>query len=74
MQNDSPQKTMPKLLSIPEACEILGISHWTLRHWLSRGLLPSYKLGKRRLIHPEDIKNLIQRSRQEATAPKELRL
>jgi excisionase family DNA binding protein len=54
------------LLSIPEVANILGVSEWTLRQWLSQRRLPFIKVGRLTKIRPEDLEAFIQRHRQEA--------
>jgi len=55
-----------KLLSIREAAELLGLSFWTLYGYVSQKRIPSYKIGRRRLISTRDLQVLIERSRCEA--------
>jgi excisionase family DNA binding protein len=31
----------------------------TLRHWIRKGLLPSYRLGRRRFVRRSDLERLI---------------
>ncbi len=48
-----------KLLSLPEAAERLGLSHWTVRRLAAAGQIDSVRIGRRRLIPEEAVNNLI---------------
>lgn len=63
-----------ELLTVREASEFLRLSTHTLRHHLSAGRLPSLRLGGKRLLLKSDLVKLLERNRQEAGAPAELRL
>jgi len=47
--------TVPKLLSVPELAERLGVSPDTLYTWRARGRLPHVKVGGRLLFDPRAI-------------------
>ena len=34
-----------RLLNIKEIADLLNVSEWTIRKWLSQGLLPSIRVG-----------------------------
>jgi len=42
----------------------LAVSDRTIRNWIRRGELPSYKLGASRRIHPADVERFLARHRQ----------
>jgi excisionase family DNA binding protein len=44
----------------------LAVSDRTIRNWIRRGELPSYKLGAARRIDPADVENFLARHRDEA--------
>lgn len=44
----------------------LAVSDRTIRNWISRGELPSYKLGASRRIDPADVDDFLARHRDEA--------
>ena len=52
-----------RLLSVPEAAARLGISVVPVYHWAWSGLLPSVKLGRRRLFLSGDLDAFIARAR-----------
>jgi excisionase family DNA binding protein len=64
----------PRLVSLKEAADLLGLSVWTLYEYCAQGRLPSYKLGRRRLMSLDDIEKIIENARQEAKAPEEFRI
>jgi excisionase family DNA binding protein len=44
----------------------LAVSDRTIRNWIRRGELPSYKLGASRRIDPADVEDFLARHRDEA--------
>jgi len=50
-------------ISIKDAALALSISPWTLRKYVSRGIIPCVRIGRRVLIEPDEIEALIQRNR-----------
>jgi excisionase family DNA binding protein len=38
----------PRLLIIQHAADYVGVSHWTIRRWLDRGILAALRLGNSR--------------------------
>jgi len=44
----------------------LAVSDRTIRNWIRRGELPSYKLGAARRIDPEDVQAFLNARREEA--------
>jgi excisionase family DNA binding protein len=54
--------TLDKLLSIDKAAEILSVSPWTIRSWITHGKLGSAKLGSRRLVPQSELERLILKS------------
>lgn len=44
----------------------LAVSDRTIRNWIRRGELPSYKLGASRRIDPADVEDFLARNRDEA--------
>jgi excisionase family DNA binding protein len=53
-----PKRTVSEtaeFIEIRDAAEWLGVPFSSLRHYVSRGLLPSYKLGRHRLFRKPEI-------------------
>ncbi len=50
---------MDKLLSVEKAAEVLSVSPWTIRAWITQGKLGSAKLGSRRLVPEAEIQRII---------------
>jgi excisionase family DNA binding protein len=48
-----------QLFSIQQSAEVLSISPWTVRLYVKRGLIPSVKIGTRRLIRASDIDRMV---------------
>lgn len=46
--------------------DYLSVSDRTIRNWIRRGELPSYKLGASRRIDPADVEDFLARHRDEA--------
>jgi excisionase family DNA binding protein len=51
---------MDSLRSIDSTAEILGVSPYTIRAWIRRGLLASVKLGTRRLVTESEIQRVME--------------
>ena len=56
---------MEPLLSIAKAANLLGLSPWTVRLHIKRGLLRHLKLGRRVLIEPAEIRRFIEEHRRD---------
>jgi len=56
---------MEALLDCEKAAELLGISPWTVRKWLSTNKLRSVRLGRRVLIEPGEIRRIIDLGRED---------
>jgi len=54
---------MDKLLNVEKAAEVLSVSPWTIRAWITQGKLGSIKLGSRRLVPEAEIQRLITEAR-----------
>ncbi len=42
-------------LFLPEVAELSGVSVDSVRHWIRRGVLPSVRPGRRRMVHREAL-------------------
>lgn len=49
------------LLTLNEAARALSLSVWTLRAWAQQGQLPTVKVGARRLVRAEIVKEISER-------------
>jgi len=47
--------------------DFLSVSDRTIRNWIRRGELPSYKLGAARRIDPADVEDFLARHRDKAS-------
>ena len=45
-----PSLGLPRMVSIQQAADAPGVSHWTISDWIRRGRLPAYKVGERRVM------------------------
>ena len=50
-------------MGLREAGESVGLSHWTLRKMIAEGKLPSIRVGRRVLVEPEALRQLIERGK-----------
>jgi excisionase family DNA binding protein len=57
---------MERLLSVDEAADVLGLSRWTIRKWLSEKKINSVRLGRRVLFESAELNRLIEAGRQPA--------
>jgi len=55
----------PLLLTVPEACEALRISRWSLYQLINKRRLNTVRIDRRRLIAPADLTALVEELRQE---------
>jgi excisionase family DNA binding protein len=60
-RNDKP----PAFFTERSLAAYLAVSDRTIRNWIRRGQLPSYKLGAARRIDPADVENFLARNRDE---------
>jgi len=52
-RSDSDETAIDRPLSINEAAELCGVTHWTIRKWLKSGKLDGVRVGPRILRIPE---------------------
>ena len=50
-------------LGLRQAAEAVGLSHWTLRAYIRQGRLRALKIGRRVLVEPSALKQLIEQGR-----------
>lgn len=58
--------TEPSFFTERTLAEFLAVSDRTVRNWIRRGELASYKLGAARRIDPADVEDFLTRHRDEA--------
>jgi excisionase family DNA binding protein len=58
--------TKPSFYTERTLADFLAVSDRTIRNWIRRGELPSYKLGAARRIDPADVEDFLARHRDEA--------
>jgi excisionase family DNA binding protein len=56
----------PRFFTERTLADFLSVSDRTIRNWIRRGELPSYKLGAARRIDPADVEDFLARHRDEA--------
>ena len=56
----------PRFFTERTLAAYLAVSDRTIRNWIRRGELPSYKLGAARRIDPADVEDFLARHRDEA--------
>lgn len=50
-------------LGLKDAAEAVGLSPWTLRHWIGQGRLRAVRLGRWVLVEPAELQRLIEEGR-----------
>lgn len=51
--------TGPLLVNKPQAAQLLGVSLRTLSYYLERGIVPSIRIGRRRMFSVEQLQNWV---------------
>lgn len=59
-------KAAPAFFTERSLAAYLAVSDRTIRNWIRRGDLPSYKLGASRRIDPADVETFLARHREES--------
>lgn len=59
------RKQDPSFFTERTLADFLAVSDRTIRNWIRRGDLPSYKFGAARRIDPADVKRFLDRHRDE---------
>lgn len=54
----------PRLMSLNEAADYLGVSYWHIRDLIDKGKLSKVQLGRRVLVDIRDADNLIEESKE----------
>ena len=61
-----PKTAAPTFFTERTLAAYLAVSDRTIRNWIRRGDLPSYKLGASRRIDPADVRAFLVQRREEA--------
>lgn len=61
-----PETSSPAFFTERTLAAHLAVSDRTIRNWIRRGELPSYKLGASRRVDPADVEDFLARHRDEA--------
>jgi excisionase family DNA binding protein len=59
------EKTAPTFFTERSLAAYLAVSDRTIRNWIRRGELPSYKLGAARRIDPADVQRFLESRRED---------
>lgn len=54
---------LPANLTIEQLAEVLGVKRATAYQWLSRGVVPAYKLGGTWIIYRDEVRDHLRQSR-----------
>jgi excisionase family DNA binding protein len=54
------------LVGVRDAAAALGLSHWTIRQYISDGKIRAVRIGRRVLVEPSELENLVVAARAEA--------
>ena len=55
----SEEEDADSFLTVDEAAQLVGLSHWTVRSWLHKGLLTRYKSASRTLVSRVELLELL---------------
>ncbi len=58
-----------QLIGVTAAARQLGVSPLTVRGWLRSGVLPSLRIGGRRLLDAADLRRVVERAKGAHRAP-----
>ena len=61
-----PKAAAPQFFTERSLAAYLAVSDRTIRNWIRRGELPSYKLGAARRIDPADVEGFLARHRDDS--------
>lgn len=64
----SASTTMPLLMSVQQAADLLGVSKTTAYDWCVKGIIPSFKVANTRRIRREALMQWMEAQEQEAQA------
>jgi excisionase family DNA binding protein len=67
LDNRGMERNRPAFFTERSLADYLAVSDRTIRNWIRRGELPSYKLGSARRIDPVDVDRFLAQRRDEAS-------
>ena len=53
-------------MGLREAADAVGLSHWTLRKLIAEGKLSAVRVGRRVLVEPQALRQLVERGKEPA--------
>ncbi len=56
-------------MGLKEAAEAVGLSHWTLRKLIAEDKLSAFRVGRRVLVEPEALRQLVERGKETTETP-----
>lgn len=59
---------MEPLISVEQAADVLGVSPWTIRKWISTNRIRIVRLGRRVLLEQSELRRIIEGGRTETVA------
>lgn len=60
---------MEALMTIERAAQVLGISPWTVRRYISLRKIWPVRIGRRVLIEPQEIRRIVEAGRDSSALP-----
>lgn len=55
----APLDTTTRAVSVAQVAGILGVPRSTVSGWITRGVIPSFKVGGRRLVRVADVQAML---------------
>lgn len=55
--------TDQKFLTVEEAAQLVGLSHWAIRRWIQKGLLTKFKVRQRTIVSRRELLALLEPTR-----------
>jgi excisionase family DNA binding protein len=49
-----------KFLTVEEAAQLVGLSHWAIRRWIQKGLLTKFKVRQRTIVSRRELLALLE--------------
>lgn len=52
--------TEQRFLTVEEAAQLVGLSHWAIRRWIQKGLLTKFKVRQRTIVSRGELLALME--------------